>query len=250
MPNSVDKKFSPLQRFIVLLLIIIGFSIFGGGLDLDLPQIKAWLSQYPLWLSGSLFILIYVGLTTALWIGTIDLFRITGALLFGPYWSTLFVFIAETANASILFLLSRKLGREFIEQKFNLKNLHHKYPPDNAGFWTALALRINPLVPFRFMDVGFGLTQLPFRQYFWAVVLGSPLRIFWLQFAIAGMGEIVFKNPAAMMQYFQENKAALYLTVIYILVVLVLTVGVFIGTLIKRRALERQLSDLKQSHSS
>ena len=153
--------------------------------------------------------------------------------------------LAETVTACILFLLSRKLGREFIEQKFHLKVKHRAYAPDNAGFWTALILRINPLVPFRFMDVGFGLTKLPFRQYFWAVVLGSPLRIFWLQFAIAGMGEAVLEDPTAMRQYFQTNKAALYLTVTYILTVLVLTAGVFIGTLIKRRVLQRQLENLQ-----
>ena len=238
-------KLSPLQRFILLLTLLIGLCYVGSKLYIDLPAIKLWLAQYPLWLSGSLFVLIYVALTAVLWFGTIDLFRISGALLFGPYWSTLFVFLAETVTACILFLLSRKLGREFIEQKFHLKVKHRAYAPDNAGFWTALILRINPLVPFRFMDVGFGLTKLPFRQYFWAVVLGSPLRIFWLQFAIAGMGEAVLEDPTAMRQYFQTNKAALYLTVTYILTVLVLTAGVFIGTLIKRRVLQRQLENLQ-----
>lgn len=246
----MDNKFTPTQRFFLFLGLIAGLWYLGRSLHIDLGQIKIWLSQYPLWLSGSLFILIYIGLTTVLWVGTIDLFRISGALLFGPYWSTLFVTVAEIANASILFLLSRKLGREFIEQRFNLKDKYRNYSPDNAGFWTALVLRINPLVPFRFMDVGFGLTKLPFRKYFWAVVFGSPLRIFWLQFTIAGMGEVVLKDPAAMMKYLQNNKAALAVSLFYILVVIVLTAGVFIGTMIKRKVLQHQLSDLKQSHSS
>lgn len=246
----MDNKLRPTQRFFLFIALIAGLWYLGRTLHIDLVQIKAWLSQYPLWLSGSLFVLIYIGLTTVLWVGTIDIFRISGALLFGPYWSTLFVTLAEIANASILFLLSRKLGREFIEQKFNLKEKHRKYAPDNAGFWTALVLRINPLVPFRFMDVGFGLTSLSFRKYFYAVVLGSPLRIFWLQFVIAGMGEAVFRNPSAMVEYFRKNPAALALSFIYMLTVAVLTVGVFVATMIKKNALQRQLSDLKRSHSS
>ncbi len=240
----------PTQRFFLFIALIAGLWYLGRALHIDLVQIKAWLSQYPLWLSGSLFVLIYIGLTTVLWVGTIDIFRISGALLFGPYWSTLFVTLAEIGNATILFLLSRKLGREFIEQKFNLKEKHRQYAPDNAGFWTALVLRINPLVPFRFMDVGFGLTQLSFRKYFYAVVLGSPLRIFWLQFVIAGMGEAVFRNPSAMVEYFRDNPAALALSFIYMLTVVVLTAAVFIATMIKKNALQRQLSDLKRSHSS
>ena len=244
MKNSHSKSSF---RFILFLIIIGGLWALGRVLDIDLVQVRLWLSQYPLWLSGSLFILIYVGLTTLLWVGTIDIFRISGALLFGPYWSTLFVYLAEIANASILFLLSRKLGRAFIEEKFHLKPNDKTYSPDNAGFWTAFVLRINPLIPFRFMDVGFGLTKMPFKQYFLAVVLGSPLRIFWLQFTIAGMGQAVLKNPAAMMEYFQNNPAAFVFNFIYVLSVILVTIVVFVGNFFKRRALARQLLNLKQS---
>lgn len=233
------------QHFLLLIIIIATFWFLGQALHVDLVQVRAWLSQYPLWVSGILFILIYVGLTTLLWFGTIDLFRISGALLFGPYWSTLFVTIAEIANASILFFLSRKLGREFIEEKFHLKKGDKKYSPDNAGFWTAFILRINPLVPFRFMDVGFGLTKLPFRKYFYAVVFGSPLRIFWLQFVIAAIGEAVLKNPVLMMEYLQNNKAAMTVSVFYLLGVVIVTMAVFITTVLKKNALVRQLSNLK-----
>lgn len=240
------KLSKPTLHFILFLLLIALMWSLGGALHIDLMKVREWLSHYPIWFSGSLYVLIYVGLTAFLWIGTIDFFRISGALLFGPYWSTLFVFIAETANASILFLLSRKLGREFVEEKFHLKKDDRTYSPDNAGFWTALILRVNPLVPFRFMDLGFGLTKLPFQKYFWAVVLGSPLRIFWLQYVIAGMGELVFKNPMAMFQYFQEHPAVYAFNAIYLFVVIAVTLGAFIGTIIKRNALVRQLTQTKR----
>lgn len=237
-------------HFLLFLSLIIIFWFLGRMLAVDFGQIKMWLSQYPIWLSGTFFVLIYVGFTTLVWVGTIDLFRISGALLFGPYWSTLFVFLAELANASILFLLSRKLGRAFIEERFHLNDQSRKYSPDNAGFWTAFVLRINPLVPFRFMDVGFGLTKLSFRKYFYAVFFGSPLRIFWLQFAIAGMGEVILNDPAKMMEYFRNNPAAMTLSVVYFLGVGIVTITVFLATMIKRNALLRQLSDLKRSQPS
>lgn len=230
------RKFlsKPTQHFLLLVTLVVTLWLLGRALNIDLEQVRDWLSQYPLWLSGSLFILIYVGLTTVLWVGTIDFFRISGALLFGPYWSTLFVYIAEIANASILFLLSRKLGRKFVEEKFHLQSKDTKYTPDNAGFWTAFVLRINPLVPFRFMDVGFGLTKMPFRLYFYAVVWGSLLRIFWLQYVIAGMGQAVLKNPLAMAEYFRDNILALAVSVVYFLSVVVFTVGALIIKFIKK----------------
>ncbi len=225
----------PTQHFLLLVTIIVALWLLGRVLNIDLLQVRVWLSQYPLWLSGFLFILIYVGLTTVLWVGTIDFFRISGALLFGPYWSTLFVYIAEIANASILFLLSRRMGRQFVEEKFHLKPADTKYAPDNAGFWTAFVLRINPLVPFRFMDVGFGLTKMPFRIYCYAVICGSLLRIFWLQYVIAGMGQAVLKSPLAMAEYFRSNSMALAISMVYLLSVVVFTVAVIIIKFIKKR---------------
>lgn len=241
-------KFSlskPTEHFLLLVFIIATFLFLGKALHVDLVQIRGWLAQYPLWVSGFLFILVYVGLTTVLWFGTIDLFRISAAFLFGAYWSTLFVTIAEIANASILFFLSRKLGREFIEEKFHLTKGDKKYSPDNAGFWTALVLRINPFVSFRFMDVGFGLTKLSFRKYFYAVVLGSPLRIFWLQFVIAAVGEAVMENPSLMMQYLWNNKPAMVFSGFYMAGIVFVTVVVFVMTIVKKNALVRQLSNLK-----
>ncbi len=234
---------SPTKQFLLLVGLISLCWFLGRTLDIDLLQVRTELAQYPHWISGLLFVLIYVGLTTVLWFGTIDLFRITGAMLFGPYWSTLFVTIAEIGNASILFFLSRKLGREFVEEKFHLKKNDKKYSPQNAGFWTAFVLRINPFVPFRFMDVGFGLTKLPFRKYFYAVVLGSPLRIFWLQFVIASIGEAVLKNPSLIIEYLQNNKPAMAVSLFYIFAVILVTVSAFVVTMIKRNALLHQLSN-------
>jgi uncharacterized membrane protein YdjX (TVP38/TMEM64 family) len=226
--------FNPTARFSLLVGFLVGLWFLGKAFHVDLDRVHAWLTQYPLWISGTCFVVIYVGITTLLWVGTIDFFRTTAAFLFGPYWSTLFVYIAEIFNASILFTISRKLGREFVEQKFHLQGKDLKYTR-NSGFWWALALRMNPLVPFRFMDLGFGLTQLPFPKYFSAVVLGSPLRIFWLQFIIAGVGEIMFQDKAALMNYLLGHMNILLLSGVYFLIVLLLTILAAVVSALNRR---------------
>ncbi|OGX23649.1 MAG: hypothetical protein A3D10_06905 [Omnitrophica WOR_2 bacterium RIFCSPHIGHO2_02_FULL_48_11] len=227
-------KFNPTFRFTLFISLLLLFGLSAYIFRIDINYFKSLLVGLPLSVAGFLYIVIYVGVTTLVWFGTIDFFRITGAIMFGPYWSTLFVWIAETANASILFHLSRDLGREFVRQKFNLKDKDLQYAKEGGGFWRVFILRINPLVPFRLMDIGFGLSKVSFRKYFWGVVLGSPLRIFWLQFVIFGIEKTILSNPQALMDYFSHNPKAFLFSVSYLGGVAVLTVAAVIVAIIKK----------------
>ena len=227
--------FNPNIRFLLLIAFLVSLWFLSKMFHVDIDRVRAWLAQFPIFISGFLFIAIYIGITTLLWVGTIDFFRITAALLFGAYLSTIFVYIAEVGNASILFMISRKLGREFVDEKFHLKEKDLQYTQSNSGFWWALALRMNPLVPFRFMDLGFGLTKLPFVKYFLAVVLGSPVRIFWLQFILAGVGEALFKDKAALVNYLLTNYNVLIFSGFYFLAVLIITITAVVVSAVSRK---------------
>jgi len=227
------KKFfsNPTIRFLLLIAFLAGLWFLGRAFHIDIDQVHAWLARYPLWLSGFLFIAIYVGVTTFLWFGTIDFFRIMAALLFGPYVSAVLVYIGEIFNASILFMISRKLGREFVEQKFHLKekDLHHT--ENNAGFWWALALKMNLLVPQRILDLGFGLTKLSFVKYLLAVVLGLPGRILLVQVFTAGVGVALFRENVTfedarqiLLNYFVMHSGVFIFGLANFLVVIVLTI--------------------------
>ena len=226
-------QFNPKSRFFLLVFLFVGLWLLAQKFQVDVDAIRLWLKPYPLFLSGVLFILIYVGLTSIFWFGTIDFFRITGALLFGPYWSTLFVWIAETANAAILFHVSRGLGRDYIREKFKLKPKDLEYGQGKAGFWTVFILRINPLVPFRLMDIGFGLSRIAFKKYFWGIALGSPLRIFWLQFVIFGIEKTIFTDPQALMNYFKTHPQAFIFSAAYMGGVFILTGAAIVVGMIK-----------------
>ncbi len=226
---------NPTFRFFFLIALLLFFWFSSQVVHIDLHYFRLLFTGLPLAVAGFLYILIYVGVTTLVWFGTIDFFRITGAIMFGPYWSSLFVWIAETANAGILFHLSRRLGREFVQQKFHLKEKDLQYSKQHGGFWRVFVLRINPLVPFRFMDIGFGLSRIEFSKYFWGVVLGSPLRIFWLQYVIFGIEKTVFSNPQALMDYFQRNPQTFAFSALYLFGVFILTVAAVIITVVKRK---------------
>jgi uncharacterized membrane protein YdjX (TVP38/TMEM64 family) len=239
----MNNRFSfsnPVVRFLSFIILLAGLWLLGKTFNVDVVQIRTWLLQYPLWLSGLFFVALYVGITTVLWFGTIDIFRTTAAILFGPYLSTILVYIAEVCNASILFSISRKLGREFVEQRFHLKEKDLRYTQNTAGFWWAFALRINPLVPLRFLDLGFGLTKLPFFIFVLSVVAGLPLRIFWLQLILAGVGDAVFKDQWMMVNYLLTHQHILLFSGFYFMAVVIITIVAIIASAIGRRG-ERKL---------
>jgi len=194
---------NPAFRFFLLIALLVGLWLLGKFFHVDLTQVRAWLAQYPLWLSGLLFTVVFVGVTTFFWFGTIDFFRITAALLFGPYISAILIYIAEIFNASILFTLSRKLGREYIEQKFHLKEKDISRAGNNAGFWWALALKMNLLTPQRAIDLVFGLTKIPFPKYCLAVILALPGRVLMIQLFLSGLGDMLLKENISLQQMFE-----------------------------------------------
>ena len=181
-------------KFILLILILATCFWFGKTLAVDFDSIKTYLKNLSPLVSGFIFVALYVSVTFFAWL-TKDVFKIVGAVLFGAYLSTFYIWLAEMINALILFHLSRKLGRVFIESQLKGKWARMDKKIEETGFWGIFLLRTVPLVPFRFLDLACGLTRIPFKKYFMIVLLGTPLRIFWIQFILAGVGESITRDP-------------------------------------------------------
>ncbi len=178
-------------KFLILILILFIFLILGKFFSFDIHYYKRLLSQFPIAISGFIFICLYIGLTTLIWFGPKDVLRIASAILFGAYVSTVFISISEICNAVILFKLSRKLGRGFVIQKFQVKEKDVERMQKNKSILGTMALRINPFIPFRLQDIGAGLSGMDFVSYIVGIAVISPLRIFWLQYILADLGENV-----------------------------------------------------------
>ena len=230
--------FSPhTQRFIVFILLLAVLIWAGRHLALDEAHIRDILTRFPLAVSFLIYVTLYVGLTLLIWVGPKDIFRILGAILFGPYLSTLFVLVAELINAFVLFNISRKLGRGFVEERFKLRERDIDKTHRTTDWWGVFALRINPLIPYRFLDLAYGLSSISFRKYFFVALIGSPLRILWLQIVLAAVGTSVLKDPLAVIQtltsYLYENKFHLLFNFGYMVFVLIVSVAVAIAKLMK-----------------
>lgn len=212
-------------KFLVFIIALILIWYLGRFFHIDTQAIESSLRKFPVIYSGIIFIALYVIVTFFIWLSK-DIFRFLAAVLFGAYFSTLFIWIAETINAFILFYLARSLGRGFAENilKANQKDLDRKLAQINF-FWLFM-FRSVPLIPFRFLDLTAGLTNISFKRYLLAVIFGSPVRIFWLQYVLCGVGKSIFSNPLALTEYLLQNKYIFIFSFIYLLLVILVTLKI------------------------
>lgn len=224
------KKFlsSNTTKFLLFLSFLVICIVLGRQFAFDIEQFKGFIVRFPLVVSGGIFVGIYVGLTTLIWIGPKDVLRVAAALIFGPYWSTLFVWMGEMGNLAVMFNLSRRLGRGFIKEKFKVRDEDARRVKTRTNVLGIAALRINPLFPFRALDLSYGLSAVPFKRYFFTSLIISSLRIFWLQAIIAGAGTAFLKSPDALIEYLVQNPAVMYYSAVYFVVIAVLSLGAVI----------------------
>ena len=210
-------------KFSIFILIILLLIMLGKHFKFEPETLKIYLSRYPLILSGIIFVILYVVVTFFVWLSK-DIFRVVSAILFGANISSLLVWIAEVINAYILFHFSRIMGKEFVEKKiFKEKFSYYKELLEKrSSFFGLFILRATPLVPFRFMDMFMGLSPISFRYYLLVVLLGSPLRIYWLQFILTSLGMAVFKEPQKLIDYLANNKIIFIISLIYVILVIIL----------------------------
>lgn len=215
---NIPDKYKGKLKFLLFIVILSLLWLMGNFFHIDTEGIRRSLAHLPVFHRGILFILLYVIVSFFIWFSK-DIFWVVGAVLFGAYTSALLVWIAEIINAFILFHLAHFLGRDFI--KHYLSERYNKFDEKIGcfGFPWFFLLRAVPLIPYRFLDLGAGLTCLSFGRYLAAVIIGSPLKIFWVQYILAGVGESVFNNPAKLVEYFLSNRLLFNLSLIYLLLI-------------------------------
>jgi len=224
-----------LENFLALLVFLAACFLVGKYIDMDFHVLQKFLHGPSLVVSGAVYIVLYVVLTFFIWFGPKDVLRVSGALIFGAGASTILVWICETINAYILFQLSRKMGREYIESKFHLKPAQMDTIQDDTSFVGTFAIRINPLIPFRLMDLGAGLSRISLRKYLTIVILASVPRIFWLQWILADFGKNLFKEMDILMPFLESRPDIILYSLFYFLTVIGLTLSAGVLKMLRKR---------------
>lgn len=130
-------------------------------------------NQRPIFFIGIYFI-IYVIVTT-LSIPGATILTLAGGSIFGLWLGVLIVSFASTIGATLSFLSSRYLLRNYFEEKFptKMKEVNNGFEKD--GVFYLLSLRLIPVIPFFLINILMGLTQIRTIIYFFISQVGMLL---------------------------------------------------------------------------
>ena len=213
------KRYKNKIKFLVLIISLILLWYLGRFLRIDTEALGKSLSRFPILYSAILYVVFYVIITFFVFFSK-DIFWVAGAVVFGAILSTLLVYISEIINALILFHLARYLGRNFVEHHLKKKSENLDDRLANVNFFWLFIVRLVPLIPYRFLDLGVGLTKIRFRRYLLAVLLATPIRVFWVQYILALVGKNIFNKPELLIDYLLQNKALFVFSFIYLVLVI------------------------------
>ncbi len=168
------------SRLFVMLLIVALIGAFfafdlGRYVSLDFfksqqASIAAWYAENPLKTIAGFF-LIYVAVTGLSLPGAAVLTLVAGAL-FGLLAGTVVVSFASSIGATLAFLSSRFLLRDWVQRSFGdrLKPINDGIQKDGAFY--LFTLRLVPAFPFFVINLLMGLTPLPARTFYWVSQIG------------------------------------------------------------------------------
>jgi pyruvate/2-oxoglutarate dehydrogenase complex dihydrolipoamide dehydrogenase (E3) component/uncharacterized membrane protein YdjX (TVP38/TMEM64 family) len=166
------------------LLVVIGIAaVVAAFFALDLDRyfsleyfraqreaIDAYHRERPLALAAAYF-LIYVAVT-GLSLPGAAIMTLAGGAVFGLLWGTVLVSFASTLGATLAFLASRFLLRDWVQSKFGNKLKPINEGVAREGAFYLFALRLVPAFPFVAINLVMGLTPIRTWTYAWVSQLG------------------------------------------------------------------------------
>ena len=168
------------SRLLVLAAIVVLAALFfalGGHRYLTLEELRARQDElrqvhaaHP-WKAALAYFLAYVTITGLSLPGAAVLTLLGGAI-FGPLWGTVIVSFASTIGATLAFLASRFLLRDWVQARFGerLRALNEGVAREGAFY--LFALRLVPAFPFFLINLAMGLTPIRTWTFCWVSQVG------------------------------------------------------------------------------
>ena len=169
---------SPKLFVLLLLALAIGaFVALDLGRFLSVEALKASQADFaqlqaerPFTVAAVYFVL-YVA-ATALSIPGATIITLAGGALFGLWQGLLIVSFASTIGATLAFLASRFVLRDWVEAKFGSRLADINAGVDKEGAFYLFTLRLIPVVPFFLINLLMGLTRMKAFTFYWVSQLG------------------------------------------------------------------------------
>ena len=164
----------------VLLVAVTAFFALGLQRYLSLEYVKsqqghleAWRAANPLVAALSFFGL-YIGVTALSLPGATILTLAAGAI-FGLGWGSLIASFAASIGATLAFLMSRVVLRDWVQAKFGERLAAINEGVRKDGAFYLFSLRVVPLFPFFLINLAMGLTRIRVLTYYWVSQIGMLL---------------------------------------------------------------------------
>ncbi|MBV1790666.1 FAD-dependent oxidoreductase [Marinobacterium sp. D7] len=161
----------------LILLVVTVFFLADGHQLLTLDTLRdsldtfhAWRDRQPLLVSGGFF-LIYVAVT-ALSLPGAAVMTLAGGALFGLLWGVLLISFASTIGATLAFLVSRYLLRDWVQERFGARLKPINRGIEKEGGFYLFTLRLVPLFPFFLINLLMGLTPIRTFTFYWVSQVG------------------------------------------------------------------------------
>ncbi len=167
-------------KLVILIVILAGIAAFFA---FDVPQylsieffqkqralIDAYFTAHPLE-TAAIFFAVYVAVTGLSLPGAAILTLVAGAI-FGLLWGTVIVSFASTMGATLAFLASRFVLRDWVQGKFGDKLKPINEGVAREGAFYLFALRLVPAFPFFVINLVMGLTPIRTATFYWVSQVG------------------------------------------------------------------------------
>lgn len=173
------KQLSPAKLALISIIatLIAAFIYLDAGQYLNFEYFKSQQQAFEQFYQANLiltvisYFVIYV-LVTALSLPGATILTLAGGALFGLLFGTVIISFASTVGATLAFLMSRFLLREFVQKRFGDKLQAINDGIEKEGAFYLFSLRLIPLFPFFVINLVMGLTPIKTLRYYWVSQLG------------------------------------------------------------------------------
>jgi pyruvate/2-oxoglutarate dehydrogenase complex dihydrolipoamide dehydrogenase (E3) component/uncharacterized membrane protein YdjX (TVP38/TMEM64 family) len=169
-----------LRQIVLLLLLALAIGAFVAldlGRLLSFEQLKASQASFAQlhaeqpFTVAVVYFLVYV-LATALSFPGATIITLAGGAVFGLWQGLLIVSFASTVGATLAFLASRFLLRDWVEARFGQRLADINAGVNREGGFYLFTLRLIPVVPFFLINLLMGLTRMKVWTYYWVSQIG------------------------------------------------------------------------------
>jgi uncharacterized membrane protein YdjX (TVP38/TMEM64 family) len=160
-----------------VIILVVLFFVYDLGQFLSLAYIKsrqAWLVDFytsHIFLTIGAYMLIYIAVT-ALSLPGAAVMTLAGGALFGLLTGTVVISFASTIGATLAFLVSRFLLKDWVQNRFRDKLKAVNQGIENEGAFYLFTLRLVPVFPFFIINLVMGLTPISTRRFYLVSQLG------------------------------------------------------------------------------